>query len=89
MAFGSVPHPHSLASAYCFPFVVSFLLFYTLFDFSLPESAAPAILSGSLEQLVARKAHNLEDAGSSPAAATTDDIVNSPLNFYSAEVPRQ
>ena len=46
MAFGSVPHPHSLASTYCFPFVVSFLLFYTLiFDFPLPESAAPALFA--------------------------------------------
>ena len=44
MTFGSAPRT-PFVSAYCFPFVVSFLLFYTLFDFSLPESAAPAILS--------------------------------------------
>ena len=69
MAFGSVPHPLSLASAFCFPFVVSFLLFYTIFCFPL----AGVHGSGALWQSrvkVAHQPHKLTIVGSTPASAT-------------------
>ena len=80
----SLPLPPPSAFHLLSPFFCS----TRFFVFPLPEFTAPAILSGSLEQLVARKAHNLEVAGSSPAAATTDDIVNTPLKIFQQKYRR-
>lgn len=79
MTFGSAPHPHSL----CLRLLLSVSTIITISSFDFLLRSAPFLTAnfGSLEQLEARKAHNLEVAGSSPAAATTDDIVNTPL-FY-------
>lgn len=87
MAFGSVPHPHSL----CLRLLLSVSTIITIssFDFLLRSAPFLAANFGRVEQLAARKAHNLEVTGSSPVSATKGLTFSINSLFFQTEVPRQ